>query len=101
MYNPETGQYMGMSMYTPFGNPFFPPGPIAARSEYYPPAMGYRLSGGGISTSVYRGQPRGRFPRGGGGRGGMRGGRGGYNDGPQIRYDDEHDTRRGRHSRSR
>lgn len=98
MYNPETGQYIGMNMYSPFGNPFFPPGPIAARSEYYPPTMGYRGGGG---QQVYRGGPRGRYIR-GGGRGGMRGGRGGYNDGTQNRFDDEHDNRRGgRYSRSR
>lgn len=96
MYNPETGQWMGMGMYPPYGNPYLPAGPIAARSEYFPPAMGYR---GGLQ-SVYRGGPRGRFPR-GAARGAMRGGRGGYGDGSYNKFDGEHDYRRSRMSRSR
>lgn len=94
MFNPETGQWMGMSMgmypYPPFIAPLTAP---MVRPDYYPNPMMYR---------GYRGGPRGRYPR-SRGRGSYRG-RGGYHDGDykyeNDEYDDGHDHRR-KYSRSR
>lgn len=99
MFNPETGQWMGMSMgmypmgYPPFLAPMSAP---MVRPDYYQNPMSYR---------GYRGGPRGgRYPR-SRGRGSYRGGRGGYHDGDYKYendggYDDSHDHRR-KYSRSR
>lgn len=94
MFNPETGQWMGMSMgmypYPPFFAPLSAP---MVRPEYFQNPMSYR---------GYRGGPRGRYPR-SRGRGSYRG-RGGYHDGEykyeNDGYDDGHDHRR-KYSRSR
>lgn len=96
MFNPETGQWMGMSMgmgmypYPPFLAPLSAP---MVRPDYYQNPMSYR---------GYRGGPRGRYPR-SRGRGSYRG-RGGYHDGDykyeNDGYDDSYDHRR-KYSRSR
>lgn len=98
MYNPETGQWMGMSMgmgMYPYPAPFFPTAPMV-RPEFFSNSMGYR---------GYRGMSRGRFPR--RGRGQNRG-RGGYQsyDADQYynkypEYEDTHDHRHSKYSRSR
>lgn len=94
MFNPETGQWMSMGMYPypPFMAPFSAP---LVRPDYFQNPMSYR---------GYRGGPRGRFPR-SRGRGSYRG-RGGYQyDGDykyeNDSYDDSHDHRRSKYSRSR
>lgn len=60
MYNPETGQWLGMY---PYPGPFFPP-------MYPPAAMQYPNS---YSEMGSRGNYRGRFPRSRGYRRGYRG----------------------------
>lgn len=94
MYNPETGQWMGLGMY-PFPTPFFPQAAIPPPEYYQNAAMPYR---------GFRGGYRGRFMRGGRSRGSYKG-RSGYHDSDYNKkyddYDDEYDNRdsRGRNGR--
>lgn len=81
MYNPETGQFLGMSMY-PYAAPFFP-------QPMYPSAM--PPFGNNYRGSNYRG----RFPRRGRGRG--RANHYSYDD----RNDDSYDHKRRRDYRKR
>lgn len=82
MYNPETGQWLGMY---PYPAPFFPP-------IYPPAAMPYEMAP--------RGGYRGRFPRSRGRRGGYRGARLNHY-GDDRRNDDwyDHKRRRDHHRR--
>lgn len=98
MYNPETGQWMGMGMgMYPYPAPFFPTAPMV-RPDFFSNPLAYRGYRGGM--------PRGRYNR-GRARGQNRG-RGGYQsyDTEQYynkyqEYEDTHDHRRSKYSRSR
>lgn len=82
MYNPEAGQWMSLGMY-PFPTPFFPTAAMPPPEFYQNAAMPYRgFRGGGF---------RGRFMRGGRGRGSYKGRMSGYYDGEN--YDDDYDSR--------
>lgn len=107
IFNPEMGQWMGMSMGM-YPYPPFIPAPMV-RPEYFNP---FRGGGGPVGGMGYRGNQRGRYPR-SRGRGLYRGRGGGgsyqyddqyqgYNkDNDYDRYDDEHDHRKSKYSRSR